>query len=155
MSGNDYSEEIEDRAYASGYTPPSFPPSLPFELEAPRPVEMPPGTVIGFSKQYTEDGAKYAFVAVHVGRKGWYLTGPNYAGQPMDWDALLDFIGGPDEWAAAMFVSEWSRLIAVRETYHIRQEGTIFQVRRDRDNKIMSVWGDRLSAEEHTGELTR
>lgn len=84
---------------------------FPFEPPIVRPVEPMPGSVLGFTKQYREDGPGYAFAAVHVDRRGWYLTGPNYAGDPIDWDVLLDFIGGPDEWARVGVVATWTPLV--------------------------------------------
>lgn len=88
----------------------------PFEKESLRPIEPDSGAVLGFTKRYTEDGQGYSFVAINVGRLGWYLSGPKYAGQPMTWDDLLDFIGGPDEWALTGVVAAWHPLGA--ENYH-------------------------------------
>lgn len=84
---------------------------VPFEQPAARPIELPPGTVIGFTKRYTEDGPGYSFAAIHVDRLGWYLTGPKYSGQPVDWETLLDFIGGLDEWAHVGVVTGWTPMI--------------------------------------------
>lgn len=87
-------------------------PFHPFPAPVSRPQEPEAGTVIGFTKQFTEGGPSYSFAALRVGRlrKGWFLTGPNYAGTPMDWDDLLDFIGGPEEWARVGVVESWTPL---------------------------------------------
>jgi hypothetical protein len=84
---------------------------VPFEQPAARPIELAPGTVLGFTKRYREDGPGYSFVAIHVDRLGWYLTGPNYAGVPQSWDNLIDFIGGPEEWARVGVVTSWAPLV--------------------------------------------
>lgn len=113
-------EAREARGYADPITPrysastiPAVEPRTPFSpFPEPvrRPAEPEPGTVIGFAKAYREDGPLYSFAAVRVDRLGWYLTGPQYSGQPMKWDALLDFIGGPAEWFRVGVVTEWSPL---------------------------------------------
>lgn len=95
----------------SAITNPPKVPFFPFEAPVMRPGELPPGTVLGFAKRYTEDGPAYSFAALHVDRRGWYVTGPKYSGQPMDWDVLLDFIGGPAEWATVGVVASWSPLL--------------------------------------------
>jgi hypothetical protein len=86
-------------------------PWVPFEQPAPLPIELPPGEVIGFTKRYREDGPAYSFVAIRVAPLGWYLTGPNYAGRPIDWETLLEFIGGPDDWAKVGRVTSWTPLL--------------------------------------------
>jgi hypothetical protein len=83
---------------------------MPFEAPVIAPAEPMPTSVIGFTKRYREAGPAYSFVAVHVGRLGWYLTGPNYAGTPMVWDDLLNFIGGPEEWARVGVATAWLSL---------------------------------------------
>jgi hypothetical protein len=87
---------------------------MPFEQPAARPVELEPGTVLGFTKRYTEDGHGYSFAALSVARLGWYLTGPNYSGKPLTWDELLDFIGGPTEWSQVGIVVTWAPLTGPR-----------------------------------------
>lgn len=84
---------------------------FPFEQTPDLPAEPEPGTVIGFTKRYAEDGPGYSFAGIHVARLGWYLTGPNYAGHPVTWETLLDFIGGPAEWAAVGVVTGWTPLV--------------------------------------------
>lgn len=86
-------------------------PWVPFEQATPIPVEPAPGTVLGFTKRYHEDGPAYSFAAIHVARLGWYLTGPKYAGHPMQWDTLLDFIGEPADWARVGVVTGWTPLV--------------------------------------------
>lgn len=89
-------------------------PFVPFDPEPAQPTkpeELPAGTVLGFTKRYTENGTGYSFVAIRAGRLGWYLTGPNYAGEPIRWADLLDFIGGPDEWARVGVVTAWTPLV--------------------------------------------
>lgn len=86
----------------------------PFEQVPARPVEPEPGTVLGFTKRYTEDGHGYSFAALSVARLGWYLTGPNYSGKPLTWDELLDFIGGPTEWSQVGIVVTWAPLTGPR-----------------------------------------
>lgn len=103
----DQLKDAEDR----GFNPHSTDPFTPFVAEVPRPPEYVPGTVLGFTKQYSEDGPAYSFAAVHVRWLGWYLTGPQYAGEPMRWDDLLDFIGGPEEWRTVGVVAKWTPLV--------------------------------------------
>jgi hypothetical protein len=105
---------VPDMPATTGTWASAFPaaPFTPFEQPTPLPIELPPGEVIGFTKRYREDGPTYSFVAIHVARMGWYLTGPNYAGDPVDWVTLLDFIGGPDEWAKVGVVTSWSPLVS-------------------------------------------
>jgi hypothetical protein len=86
----------------------------PFEQTPARPVELEPGTVLGFTKRYTEDGPGYSFAALSVARRGWYLTGPKYNGNPLTWDELLDFIGGPTEWSQVGIVVTWAPLTGPR-----------------------------------------
>jgi hypothetical protein len=86
-------------------------PFVPFEAVPARPEELAPGTVLGFTKRYREDGPGYSFVALRVDRKGWYLSGLKHPGTPMDWDELLDFIGGPDDWARVGVVTAWTPLV--------------------------------------------
>jgi hypothetical protein len=116
----DFTDEPYDNPHVpDGSTDPrlggwsAFPaaPWVPFEQPAPLPIELPPGEVIGFTKRYREDGPAYSFVAIRVAPLGWYLTGPNYAGQPIDWETLLEFIGGPDDWAKVGRVTRWSPLL--------------------------------------------
>ena len=85
----------------------------PFPVPAMRPAEPGMGTVLGFTKQYAEDGPTYSFVALRAvqSRRGWYLSGPRNAAQPLDWDTLLDFIGGPDEWAQVGVATGWARMV--------------------------------------------
>jgi hypothetical protein len=96
----------------------SQPTYTPFdrEYEQAFPIEPEPGTVLGFTKRYTEDGPAYSFAAVRVAprRVSWYLTGRET--EPVDWVTLLDFIGGPDEWARVGVVAAWHPLGA--ENYH-------------------------------------
>lgn len=87
---------------------PSF---FPLEPATGYPAELEPGTVIGFTKRYSEDGPGYSFAAVHVARMGWYLTGPKYAGRPMAWTDLLDFIGEPSDWRKVGVVNTWAPLV--------------------------------------------
>lgn len=86
-------------------------PWVPFEQPVPLPIEPAPGTVLGFTKRYHEDGPAYSFAAIHVARLGWYLTGPKYAGHPVQWDTLLDFIGEPADWARVGVVTGWTPLV--------------------------------------------
>jgi hypothetical protein len=83
----------------------------PFEQATTVPEEPAAGSVIGFVKRYREDGPGYSFAAVHVHRLGWYLTGPKYAGEPVEWLDLLNFIGGWDEWKTIGVVVAWTPLV--------------------------------------------
>lgn len=85
-------------------------PFNPFPRPVARPAEPEVGTVIGFTKKFSEDGASYSFAAIHAVKGRWYPTGPQYGGRPLSWDALLDFIGGPLEWARVGAVGSWDRL---------------------------------------------
>lgn len=87
-------------------------PFSPFPTPVPRPAEPEVGMVIGFAKQYSEDGTVYSFAAIRATDRvrGWYLSGPRYSGHAYTWDALLDFIGGPAEWARIGVITEWSPL---------------------------------------------
>lgn len=88
-------------------------PFSPFPAPVMRPGEWPVGTVLGFTKQYSEDGPTYSFAAIRAtgGRRGWFLSGPRNAAQPLDWDGLLDFIGCPDDWARVGVAGSWSPLV--------------------------------------------
>jgi hypothetical protein len=105
----DQLKDAEERGFnpyaSSTFTPFTNVPALPAE-----PVS---GMVLGFTKRYTEDGPTYSFAAVRATARtsSWYLTGPNYAGEPMDWPTLLDFIGGLDEWRAVGVVATWTPLV--------------------------------------------
>lgn len=85
---------------------------VPFLAPVMRPVEPGVGAVLGFTKQYSEDGPAYSFAAIRATNKqrGWFLSGPRNAAQPLDWDSLLDFIGGPDDWARTGVVTGWTPL---------------------------------------------
>jgi hypothetical protein len=85
-------------------------PFNPFPRPVARPAEPEVGTVIGFTKKFSEDGTSYLFAAIHAVKGRWYPTGPQYGGRPLSWDALLDFIGGPLEWARVGAVGSWDRL---------------------------------------------
>lgn len=84
----------------------------PFPTPVRRPAEPEQGTVLGFTKHYSEDGAGYSFAAVRATNRhaGWFLSGPKHTAQPITWDALLDFVGGPTEWARIGVVVEWATL---------------------------------------------
>lgn len=85
----------------------------PFPEPVMRPAEPEVGTVLGFTKQYSEEGPVYSFAAIHAtsDQRGWYLSGPRNAAQPLDWDSLLDFVGGPDDWARVGVCMAWTPLV--------------------------------------------
>lgn len=85
-------------------------PFTPFPRPVARPAEPEVGTVIGFAKQFSEDGPVYSFAAIHATKGQWYLSGPRHGTQAMTWDHLLDFIGGPLDWARVGVVGSWDRL---------------------------------------------
>ena len=85
-------------------------PFTPFPRPVARPAEPEVGTVIGFAKQFNEDGPMYSFAAIHAVKGKWYLSGPQYGGRAMTWDLLLDLIGGPLEWARVGVVGSWDCL---------------------------------------------
>lgn len=85
-------------------------PFTPFPRPVARPAEPEEGTVIGFAKQFQEDGPTYSFAAIHAVKGQWFLSGPRHGGRAMTWDALLDFIGGPLDWARVGVVGSWDHL---------------------------------------------
>jgi hypothetical protein len=80
----------------------------PFPAPVVHPTEPAAGTVLGFTKQFTEDGQVYSYVALSIDTNKWYLSGPRQAGHPFSWGALLGFIGGPTEWAGVGVVASWT-----------------------------------------------
>lgn len=87
-------------------------PFTPFSRPAKRPAEPEVGTVLGFEVQFEADGTRYSYAAIRAtsAAKGWYLSGPRYAAQPLTWDQLLDFIGEPQDWARVGVVESWVTL---------------------------------------------
>jgi len=67
-------------------------------------AEPEPGTVVGFTKHFREDGPGYAYVAIRVKGKGWFLTGS--AAGATTWDDLLEFADGVQLWVTR----DWTRL---------------------------------------------
>jgi hypothetical protein len=106
----DQLKDAEDRG-ENPYASSTF---TPFAPEPAFPIEPAPGTVLGFTKRYTEDGPAYSFAAIRVAprSKSWYLTGRET--EPVDWLTLLDFIGGPDEWRAVGMAASWVPLAVPR-----------------------------------------
>lgn len=81
----------------------------PFGELTRQPVEPSPGTVLGFTKQFTPDGKTYAFAAISIGTGMWFLSGPRHGGGSMHWRELLDFIGGPEQWAQVGHAVVWQK----------------------------------------------
>jgi hypothetical protein len=67
-------------------------------------AEPEPGTVIGFTKHFREDGPGYVYVAIRVKGRGWFLTGS--AAGATTWDDLLEFVDGAQLWVTR----DWTRL---------------------------------------------
>jgi len=68
----------------------------------PRPPEPEPGTVVGFTKQFRPDGTGYAYVAIRVKGRGWFVTD----GVQREWDEVVEFADGAQLW----FTRTWERL---------------------------------------------
>lgn len=69
------------------------------------PAEPEPGTVVGFTKRFREDGPGYAYVAIRIKGRGWYTTGRPIV-EPATWAELLKFVDGADLWVTR----DWTRL---------------------------------------------
>jgi hypothetical protein len=125
-AGDDTRMAWADRPVDDG--PDEFPPPRfsPFPAPAPLPVEPAPGSVIGFVKDFgmagswlasqpsrsnVSNGKLYTYVAVHADNEVWYLSGPQRGGRSFTWADLLEFIGGPEQWATVGIVAAWDRLV--------------------------------------------
>lgn len=74
-----------------------------------RPIEPSAGTVLGFTKQFSANDKAYAFAAISVGTNMWFLSGPRHGGSSMHWSELLNFIGGPEQWAQVGVAVVWQK----------------------------------------------
>lgn len=103
-------DQLKD-AEASGFNPHASSAFTPFANMPTLPIEPAPGTVLGFTKRFTEDGPVYSYAAVRATAQAlsWYLTSQQT--DPVDWLELLSFIGGPDEWRTVGVVASWTPLI--------------------------------------------
>lgn len=106
MTDNEpFSEEDRERYMATRST------FNPFPAPVSRPAEPTAGTVIGFVKLFAADGTEYHYAAISIARDKWFLSGPRLGGAAMSWDLLLDFIGGPENWAGVGVVASWRPLV--------------------------------------------
>ncbi len=104
----------------------------PSPTPVPRPPEPPANSVIGFTKSYSEDGPAYSFVAIHVDRLGWYVSGPKHERSPWTWDQLVDYVGGPAEWQRIALVTQWTPLVSSTPLFNqLQQRGTNYFVQAD------------------------
>jgi hypothetical protein len=77
----------------------------PTEQAQTSPPDQPePGTVVGFTKRFREDGPGYAYVAIHIKGRGWYLTGSDAGART--WAELVEFADGAQLWVTR----DWTRL---------------------------------------------
>jgi hypothetical protein len=104
----------------------------PFTLPAPRPPEPAIGTVLGFEKTFpgVVVSKTYSYAALHAD-PGWYLTGKTFLAAAFTWGELLDFIGGPKDWARVGIAIGWAPLIDMpagaalaAEMSNVRPRGT-------------------------------
>ena len=85
-------------------------PFTPFSRPVPRPTEPELGMVVGFEIQFEADGPRYSYAAIHAVEGKWYVSGPVHGAKYFTWSKLLDFIGGPDDWARVGVVESWVTL---------------------------------------------
>lgn len=70
-----------------------------------QPAEPEPGTVVGFTKRFREDGPGYAYVAIRIKGRGWFTTGSDVI-DPQTWGQILEFADGAQLWVTR----DWTRL---------------------------------------------
>jgi hypothetical protein len=79
------------------------------------PEEPPAGTVISFKKRFSRYGTEYDYAAIRVtgssdGTGSWYTTGPR-SPKGYTWEALCDFMGGPELVPQVLQATRWKTIV--------------------------------------------